>query len=122
LNNYKHRLLSWFRMNAIERLEEEIVTELRVLAIMFGNRPGIHADWARATIDRPEYADYYLKGWRIGRRMAWARLVRMAERLHQLTGEDNQTWAAHMHRLEVVGGTDVLALLPTTRRANLWSQ
>jgi hypothetical protein len=110
------RMLYWLRMQEIHRLEQQIVTELRVLAVIFGNRPAIHSQWAAAAMHPPEYVDYYLTGWRAGRRMAWRRIVHMTERLHGLTGEDADAWASRLHRLELVSGADVLSLRPTTQR------
>jgi hypothetical protein len=110
------RVRYWLRMQEIERLEQQIVTELRVLAVIFGNRPAIHSQWALTAIPTPEYVDYYLTGWRLGRRTAWRRLVRMTQRLQELAGEDAETWASRLHRLELASGADLLSLRPTTQR------
>jgi hypothetical protein len=103
-------------MDEVEELEAEIVTELRVMSVVFGHRPAKHLEWARATIEPPEYVDAYMQGWRMARKRAWQRLLALSNRLRALAGETEDEWFVRLHRLEMLTGVDILSLRPTTQR------
>lgn len=119
VRSFARRVSPKFRMHEIELLEEQIVVELRVMASLFGNRPAKHSEWARATIFPPEYADYYIAGWRRSRKLAWRRLLRMFDRLRDLTADEEGSWTSRLQRLEMISGTDLLDLRPTTQSMRL---
>lgn len=119
MRSFVRCLLSKFRMQEIERLEQQIVVELRVTASLFGTRPAKHSEWARATIFPPEYAAHYMTGWRRSRRLAWRRLLRLFDRLRDLTADEEGSWTSRLQRLEMVSGTDLLDLRPTTQSMRL---
>jgi hypothetical protein len=102
-------------MNSVQELEAAIVTELRVMGVVFGNRPGKQLEWARATIE-PAYVEAYMQGWRMGRKGAWQRLLSLSNRLRDVAGESEEEWFARLHRLEILTGVDILSLRPTTLR------
>lgn len=102
-------------MHEIERVENELLTELKVFHGLFGMRPAQHLGWARHAISPPEYVDYYATSWRVGRRLAWQRILRLGERLRALAREDEDTFALRLHRLEMVSGVDAQEVRPSTQ-------
>lgn len=110
------QLVTWYRTREVEQLEAQIVSELRVVGVLFGDRPAKHLEWAEGTIWPPEYVDYYMQSWRLARTRAWQRLVRLSTRLLDLTQESRDEWAQHLHRLELLSGADIPSLRPTTQR------
>lgn len=110
------QLVTWYRTREVEQLEAQIVSELRVVGVLFGDRPAKHLEWADATIWPPEYVAYYMQSWRLARTRAWQRLVRLSTRLLDLTHESHDEWTQHLHRLERLTGADIPNLLPITQR------
>ncbi|MCD6077263.1 MAG: hypothetical protein K0R89_1201 [Ramlibacter sp.] len=102
----------------IDELEAELVTALRVLGLLFGERSAEHAAWARAAMPA-EAADHYIAAWKEGRRRSWKDLERMGMRIRKVSGDEGLAWQSRLAQLELLSGTQVADIRPTTQTGSL---
>jgi hypothetical protein len=102
----------------IDDLEEQLITTLRVLGGLFGARTAEHAAWARTAMP-PDAVDHYMLAWKEGRRRSWRDLQRMGQRIRAATGDEGLAWQSHLAQLELLSGTQVADIMPTTRAGPL---
>jgi hypothetical protein len=102
----------------VDVLEENLVTEFRVLGVLFGSTSAEHGAWARGCMPL-ESADHYMKAWKEGRRRNWRAVERVSARLQALTGEGPEDWNVRLSRLEVVSQVQLSDFRPTSHLASL---
>lgn len=102
----------------IDELEAELITTLRVLSVLFGTRAAEHAEWARAAMPA-DAVDHYLEAWKEGRRRHWKDLQRISQRMRKVTGDEGLAWQSRLAQLELLSGTQVADIRPTTQTASL---
>lgn len=103
---------------SIDDLEEQLITTLRVLGVLFGARSAEHAAWARAAMPA-DAVDHYLGAWKEGRRRNWKDLQRMGQRIRAASGDDALAWQSRLAQLELLSGTQVADIKPTTQTGPL---
>lgn len=102
----------------IDELEQQLITTLRVLGGLFGVRSAEHAAWAR-TVMPADAVDHYMQAWKEGRRRSWKDLQRMGQRIRAASGEEGLAWQSRLAHLELLSGTHVADIMPTTRSGAL---
>ncbi|MEJ5989861.1 hypothetical protein WG902_07675 [Ramlibacter sp. PS3R-8] len=99
---------------ALDELEQQLITSLRVLGVLFGTRSAEHAEWARSAMPA-DAVEHYLQAWREGRRRNWKDLQRMGQRIRKVSGDEGLAWQSRLAQLELLSGTQVADIMPTTR-------
>jgi hypothetical protein len=103
---------------SIDDLEEQLITTLRVLGGLFGARTAEHAQWARSAMPA-DAVDHYMLAWKEGRRRSWKDLQRMGQRIRAASGDEGLAWQSRLAQLELLSGTHVADIMPTTRAGAL---
>lgn len=103
---------------SIDDLEQQLITSLRVLGVLFGSRSAEHAEWARSTMSA-DAAEHYILAWKEGRRRNWKDLQRMGQRIRAASGDEGLAWQSRLAQLELLSGTQVTDIMPTTRSGAL---
>lgn len=104
--------------HGIDDLEEQLITTLRVLGGLFGTRSAEHEKWARTAMPA-DAVDHYMQAWKEGRRRCWKDLQRMGERMRAVSGDEGLAWQSRLAQLELLSGTQVADIMPTTRASAL---
>jgi hypothetical protein len=102
----------------VSALEADLITDLRVLGILFGPTSSEHGVWARSCMES-ESADHYITAWKEGRRRHWRAVERATKRLQALTGEGPVEWNSRLSRLEFVSEVQLADFRPTSHLASL---
>lgn len=103
---------------AIDELEQQLITSLRVLGVLFGERTAQHAEWARTALPA-DAVELYISAWKEGRRRSWKDLQRLGHRIRTATGDEGLAWQSRLAQLELLSGTQVADIMPTTQASPL---
>jgi hypothetical protein len=102
----------------LDELEDELLTTLRVGSVLYGVRSADHAGWAR-TVMSEEEAQHYIEAWKEGRRRHWKDMQRLGQRIRKVSNEDGLAWQSRLAQLELLSGTRVADMKPTTQSGSL---
>jgi hypothetical protein len=85
----------------VRRLEERLVTEVRVTSTLYDMDLESYAEWAAGHIEPLEFAQAHAVGWMQGRARATRLIAHLLRELREAAGDDERQWQERLRRLGV---------------------